>query len=118
MERLRKRSEELTGLLEKGLTSSRFYVPPASAGSTTKPSFTIITPPDPASRGAQLSLLFLPPGSGLMQKAFDGMKRLGIIGDERRPDVIRLAPAPIYNNEDDVQRAVDALEKVLKKLAA
>jgi kynureninase len=93
--------------------ASKYYVQPSTASTHTKPGFTIITPSDPASRGAQLSLLFLPPSSGLMEKVFDGMEKLGIVGDERRPDVIRFAPIPLYNNEDDVRRCVEGLEQVL-----
>jgi kynureninase len=47
---------------------------------------------------------------------FDGLKAHGVIGDERKPDVIRLAPVPLYNNEGDVDRAVTALDAVLHQL--
>jgi kynureninase len=90
--------------------------PPAPAPAS--PCFTIITPSDPAERGAQLSLLFLPPGSGVMQRVFDGLKAHGVVGDERRPDVIRLAPAPLYNTEHEVRRCVAALEVVLDGIAS
>lgn len=80
--------------------------------------FTIITPPEPSARGAQLSLLFLPPGSGTMQRVFDGLKARGVIGDERRPDVIRLAPAPLYNTVAEVERCVAALEEAMSALRA
>lgn len=115
---LRARSERLTGLLAEGLARSKYFVPPASAGSATASSFTVITPTDPSARGAQLSLLFLPTGSGLMQRVDAGLKARGVIGDERRPDVIRLAPAPLYNDEGDVRRAVQALEQALDDIAA
>ena len=80
------------------------------------PRFTIITPFEPAERGAQLSLFFLPPGKGIMQRVFDGIKPYGILGDERKPDVIRLAPAPLYNTEEDCTRAVRALNAVFDDL--
>jgi kynureninase len=114
---LRARSEALTQALWGGLAESAFYVPVAQAATRTKPGFTIITPSDAAARGVQLSLLFLPSGSGLMQKVFDGIKSYGIIGDERKPDVIRLAPTPLYNDESDVKRAVEALEKTMQGLS-
>ncbi|EIN07460.1 kynureninase [Punctularia strigosozonata HHB-11173 SS5] len=136
---LRERSVRLTKLLEDGLKSSKYFVPPeeaaarypalvpsSSASSATpplsepasaRPSFTIITPSDPSSRGAQLSLLFLPPASGVMQKVHDGLKARGVIGDERRPDVIRLAPTPLYNTEDEVRRTVEVLEQTLQGIA-
>jgi kynureninase len=113
---LRQRSEHLTGMLERGLTASRFYVPHSEVPSRNQPGFTIITPSEPASRGAQLSLLFLPSGTGLMEKVFDSMVQVGVVGDERRPDVIRYAPAPLYNTQDDVRRCVEGLERVFEEI--
>ncbi|RKO86016.1 pyridoxal phosphate-dependent transferase, partial [Blyttiomyces helicus] len=74
--------------------------------------FTILTPTDPAQRGAQLSLLFH--GDGVMMKVFHSIAAQGIVCDERKPDVIRLAPAPLYNTFADVWRAVEALAAALK----
>lgn len=67
-------------------------------------------------RGAQLSLLW-PAGEGTMQRVFKGLKRRGVIGDERDPDVIRLSPAPMYNSFGDCERAVKVLEEVLDEVA-
>lgn len=98
------------------LKKSKFYVALEKSASASAKSFTIITPSDPESRGAQLSLLFLPVGSGVMQKVSDGLKSWGVIGDERKPDVIRLAPAPLYNNLEDCEKAVEYLEKIMEGL--
>lgn len=113
---LRVQSLELTALLERHLCQSRFYISPGMAGGVTHYGFTIITPPEPNSRGAQLSLMFLPTGSGLMQKVISYLKANGVIGDERNPDVIRLAPAPLYNTADECIRAVEALNKGLEEI--
>ena len=113
---LRERSKMLTGKLESLLRRSEFFVPPEQASARNDPGFTVITPSDPESRGAQLSLLFLPRGSGVMDKAFIGLKEWGVIGDDRKPDVIRLAPAPLYNTEEDVEAAVRYLDVVLSSL--
>ena len=110
---LRARSITLTGLLEKRLKLSKFYVPLTAAYNTHQPGFTIITPEEQNSRGAQLSLLFLPTGSGLMQKVNTYLKANGVIGDERNPDVIRLAPIPLYNTEEECIRAVEVLNNGL-----
>ncbi len=40
----------------------------------------------------------------------------GVLGDWRNPDVIRISPAPIYNNFEDVYQAVQALGEVLQEL--
>ncbi|KAG6376446.1 pyridoxal phosphate-dependent transferase [Boletus reticuloceps] len=125
---LRERSVLLTGYLESLLVKSVFYVAPQLAaeryppdGDETgtqklQPAFTIITPHAPESRGAQLSLLFLPAGSNDMQEIFDYLLSKGVVGDERQPDVIRLAPAPLYNTKQDCERAVVALEQGLQSL--
>ena len=41
-----------------------------------------------------------------MPRVLQGLERRGVVGDSRKPDVIRLAPAPLYNTFEDVERAV------------
>jgi len=65
----------------------------------------IITPSEPAARGCQLSLLVHQNGRVL----FDYLTAAGIIGDWREPNVIRLAPVPLYNSFQDVQRTGEVL---------
>lgn len=113
---LRERSKALTGKLENLLHQSRFFVSPGKASARNDPGFTIITPPDPESRGAQLSLLFLPQGTGVMDKVNKGLKEWGVIGDDRKPDVIRLTPTPLYSTEEDVEACVRYLDIVLSSL--
>lgn len=117
MPALRKRSLALTGHLESLLVKSSFYIPPSQVASRSdkRPAFTIITPSDPEARGAQLSLKFLP--ETIMVPVFDGLKSFGVIGDERNPDVIRLAPAPIYNTFEDCEVAARSLEEVFNSLS-
>lgn len=61
-------------------------------------SFTIITPAEPERRGAQLSLLFEKDG----KKVFEHLSAHGVMADWREPNVIRLAPVPLYNSFEDV----------------
>lgn len=61
--------------------------------------FKIITPSDPAQRGAQLSLQLNP---GLLEGVLKLLEDAGLIVDERKPDVIRVAPAPLYNTYTEV----------------
>ena len=119
---LRARSLRLTGHLEALLRRSRFFVPVEqagageSAGAGATVGVTVITPADPAQRGAQLSLVFLPTGRGVMPRVLKGLEARGVVGDSRKPDVIRLAPAPLYNSWEDVERAVRVLDEVLAEV--
>jgi kynureninase len=80
----------------------------------------IFTPVDPLQRGAQLSLSF-PCCQGEGAKVHVGhiveaLSPLGVICDARKPDVIRVAPAPLYNSYRDVYDLIVALKKVLQNL--
>ncbi|MGE0443223.1 MAG: kynureninase, partial [Gemmatimonadales bacterium] len=68
-----------------------------------------ITQRDPAARGCQLSLLV----RGQGREAFDRVRGRGILPDFRQPDVIRMAPVPLYNSFEDVWRAGTALAEAL-----
>jgi kynureninase len=71
----------------------------------------IITPDEPHERGAQLSIRMINSDRSL----FDKISELGVIADWREPDVIRIAPAPLYNSFKDVYRFVDILKKALNQ---
>lgn len=114
---LRERSVELTRVLESLLKQSQYYVPVEDVSKTTRRGFTIITPSEPSQRGAQLSLLFLPTGSEVMRTVFKFFTEHGVIGDEREPDVIRLAPTPLYNRLKDCEQAAGVLEEAFKFMA-
>lgn len=68
--------------------------------------FEIITPADPAQRGAQLSLYFPNNGKAIHQKMIES----GIIVDYREPGVIRVAPAPLYCSFEDVYAFYEILK--------
>ncbi|TCD69741.1 Kynureninase (L-kynurenine hydrolase) [Steccherinum ochraceum] len=115
---LRERSLKLTGYLEAKLHQSAYWIPPSEAPKADKANFgfTIITPSDPSARGSQLSLLFQPSDGTVMPKVLAGLAARGVVGDSRKPDVIRLAPTALYNNWDDIDRAASALEEVLAEI--
>lgn len=71
-------------------------------------SFEIITPSEPHRRGAQLSLLFGKDG----REVFDKLTRSGVIADWREPNVIRVAPVPLYNSFEDVYRFYEILSQL------
>ncbi len=60
--------------------------------------FEIITPSNPLARGCQLSLLFKTRG----KEVFDHLLKNGVMADWREPNVIRIAPVPLYNSFQDV----------------
>jgi kynureninase len=72
----------------------------------------VVTPADPAQRGCQLSLR-VRRGSEHGRRAFQALAAQGVIGDWREPDIIRLAPAPLYNRYEDVLRAAWQLGAIL-----
>lgn len=69
-------------------------------------SFTIITPKAAESRGAQVSMLTDERGRGL----YDFLSKNGVICDWREPNVIRIAPVPLYNSYEDVYRFAKLIE--------
>jgi kynureninase len=91
MPALRAKSVQLTGFFEAAIDA---LVPDAE----------ILTPRDPEQRGAQLSI-----------RVADARGRLamleghGVVGDFREPDIIRLAPVPLYNGFLDAWLGARAL---------
>ena len=90
MSALREKSIKLTKYLEKLLDR---------VAGEQESSFSIITPRNPDERGAQLSVALKP---GMLDLVMEGLEEVGVVVDERRPDVIRVAPAPLYNSFQDV----------------
>lgn len=101
MPALRTKSERLTGYLEYLIDRS---------GS---PRIVQITPRDPAARGCQLSLKVSDSGRAL----FDRIRRAGVVCDFREPDVIRVAPVPLYNTFHEVWRFAQILARADAELA-
>jgi len=69
----------------------------------------IMTPLDPEHRGAQLSLQLKDSDRSL----HDALTHLGVVSDWREPDVIRVAPAPLYNSYRDIYDFVQRLNQCL-----
>ena len=44
---------------------------------------------------------------------FDQLSKNGVVADWREPNVIRIAPVPLYNNYEDVYRFGEILKKIL-----
>ena len=97
MPALRAKSERLTAYLEHLLDA----LPGGAVG--------IVTPRDPRRRGCQLSLRI----AGGARALLGPLRDRGVVCDFREPDIIRVAPAPLYNSFHDVWRFVDALGRAL-----
>jgi len=69
----------------------------------------IITPQNPEERGCQLSIKVKNANKAL----FDKLMAAGVISDWREPNVIRVAPAPLYNSFEDVYKMVERLKALL-----
>jgi kynureninase len=98
--RLRAKSEQLTGYLA-------FII--AEVAKDTDTDLEVITPNDPAQRGCQLSVLAHGHGKAL----FNRLTERGVVADWREPNVIRVAPVPMYNSFEDVHRFGEILKAAL-----
>jgi len=97
IERLRTKSILLTGYLEflLGRHADRGY--------------SILTPSDPGRRGAQLSIRVGPQ----VREVCERLAAEGVVCDWREPDILRVAPAPLYNSFPDVYRFVERFAAAL-----
>jgi kynureninase len=100
---LRKKALSITAYLEHLLLST------STEGER---AFKIITPSDPSARGTQLSVLLKP---GRLETLSNMLEEAGIIADKRKPDVIRVAPVPMYNTYEEVWEFVQIFNEALKR---
>ena len=96
MDRLRAKSERLTGYLEALIRRDCADV------------LEVVTPAEPARRGCQLSLR-VAGGRERGRALFDFLSARGIVGDWREPDVIRISPVPLYNSFADIRHFTAAV---------
>jgi len=96
MDTLRAKSEKMTEYLEFLLQSI--------------PQIKIITPSKPAERGCQLSLI----STHRPKELFKYLQDNGIIADWREPDVIRVAPVPLYNTFEDCWKLASSIKDFYK----
>lgn len=101
LENLRKKSIQLTGYLEFAIRETIKDLELLE----------IITPLEPTERGCQLSLLIHQKG----KEVFDYWIDNGVVADWRNPNVIRLAPTPMYNSFQDVFEFSKILKNSLKE---
>jgi len=97
MPALRRKSEHLTGHLE-------YLIWELNAQGH---QFEIITPENPAERGCQLSIS----ATGKGKQLFHYLTENGVVLDWREPNVVRVAPTPLYNSFENVWQFVDLLRQ-------
>ncbi|KAL2158160.1 hypothetical protein VTH06DRAFT_4728 [Thermothelomyces fergusii] len=110
MRALRDKAVVLTGYLERLLRGLL-----EREGAADAPAFRILTPADPRERGSQLSLLLRP---GLLDRVSARLAEAGVVVDARKPDVLRVAPVPMYCRFEDVWMFVRELERALERAVA
>jgi kynureninase len=71
----------------------------------------VITPANDKERGCQVSMLMLKKG----KEIFTELNEQGVIADWREPNVIRVAPVPLYNTFEDVWKFGNIIETILKQ---
>ncbi|HLV91951.1 MAG TPA: kynureninase [Aequorivita sp.] len=97
-ENLREKSIKLTGYLEYLLDEMK------------NDAINVITPRSPEERGCQLSIQVKNADKSLHTK----LTEAGVVSDWREPDVIRIAPTPLYNSFEDVFLFSEKLKGILK----
>jgi kynureninase len=100
MKRLRRKSLALTRYLE--------WLLDRELGGRAR----LLTPKNPEQRGCHLAMQFVPPPRDPLSFVAR-LRAAGVVADWRRPNVLRLAPAPLYNRFRDVYAAVQALRRTL-----
>ena len=93
MDALTAKSKKLTGYLESLLLQNE------------NNKFSIITPSNPEERGCQLSIQV----KDSDKRLYDEITAKGVIADWREPDVIRIAPVPMYNSFEDAWKFVELM---------
>ena len=75
---------------------------------TTEKIIEVITPQPEMESGCQVSMLMLKDGKNI----FEALKKEGVIADWREPNVIRIAPVPLYNSFEDVFKFGEIISNV------
>jgi kynureninase len=95
---------------QKKLTAYLWFLLNEINSSSVKKIIEFITPFNEEERGCQVSMLMLENGKDI----YNSLMKEGIFTDWREPNVIRLAPVPLYNTYEEVWRFADSLKKLIK----
>jgi kynureninase len=103
MDRIGEKRDLMTAYLE-------FIIDDISEKNKERCTFELITPREKTKRGAQLSIMALGQGKAL----FNALSDLGVVADWREPNVVRVAPAPLYNSFEDCYWFGQLLEQAIQ----
>jgi len=93
----------------KALTSYLFFILDEINKSSAETLIDIITPRNENEHGCQVSMLMVKDG----KKIFEELKKQSVIADWREPNVIRIAPVPLYNSFEDIFKFGEILRTFL-----
>lgn len=104
----------MPALRKKGIALSNYlyFILEDINATTAEKTIEIISPKNEEERGCQVSMLMLKNG----KKIFDYLSKHSIIADWREPNVIRVAPVPLYNSFKDVWEFGNILQKALEEI--
>ena len=95
---------------QRSLTAYLWFLLDDINNSANKKVIEFITPRNEKERGCQVSMLMLENGRVI----YNSLMKQGVFTDWREPNVIRLAPVPLYNTYEEVWRFADTLKKLIK----
>ena len=101
----------IDNLIAKGqqLSDYLFFIIEELNAASTQKKIEIITPKK--EKGCQVSMLMLEKG----KEVFDALKQNGVLADWREPNVIRVAPVPLYNTFEEVWKFGEIVKLIVNK---
>ena len=99
----------IENLVAKGkqLSDYLFFIIEELNSTLTKKAIEIITPKN--EKGCQVSMLMLQKG----KEVFEALKQNGVLADWRDPNVIRIAPVPLYNSFKEIYHFGEIVKRIL-----
>ncbi len=99
----------IENLVAKGkqLSDYLFFIIEELNSTLTKKAIEIITPKN--EKGCQVSMLMLQKG----KEVFEALKQNGVLADWREPNVIRIAPVPLYNTFKEIYHFGEIVKRIL-----
>ena len=94
---------------QKLLTNYLWFLLDELNNSSSKKNIEFITPQNEKERGCQVSMLMLENG----KEIYNGLMKEGVFTDWREPNVIRLAPVPLYNSFEEIWQFFDKLKRYI-----